>query len=242
MNCNANRRAGWGAGGAQTGCQIAAARLCLTCLSLPCGVCTISLLQVFFSPLTRAQQLPLSFSLLSANSTKSKHSLGRLMSNINIRIRNPKLLLCWTLTWTGDSGASWHLNQYPINNIEWPADNTFYEKLLKFTWQCITRHSYTIPMWHHLLKALTVNEFVLNQKYFHVNSSLISASPQHHLALGSHLMFGYDLFFIVVIHLDVGVSSYDTKDVFSLFISIYLLIKDYLKLKSHIGSTYHDHS
>lgn len=48
MNCNANGRAGE-VGGAQTGCQIAAARLGPTCLFLPRGVGAVCLLQLFFT-------------------------------------------------------------------------------------------------------------------------------------------------------------------------------------------------
>lgn len=95
MNRNANGRAG----GAQTGCQRAAARLCPTCLFLPCGVrlCTISLLQVFLSlSISSGWTTAVTFSLPSFHQTDPRSLESKMefrdqhfwSNNVNIDAKN----------------------------------------------------------------------------------------------------------------------------------------------------------
>lgn len=88
-----------GRGGAQTGCQRAAARLCPTCLFLPCGVrlCTISLLQVFLSlSISSGWTTAVTFSLPSFHQTDPRSLESKMefrdqhfwSNNVNIDAKN----------------------------------------------------------------------------------------------------------------------------------------------------------
>lgn len=129
---------------AQTGCQRAAARLCPTCLFLPCGVqlFTIPLLQVFFlSPITRptivtspylTKQIPgfLEQSTVLGDFSQTKHICVPLVALV--LHANANRLFKWHRMWSSNSW--WAKIKFNLKNAFKLCAFSGHTYLYDYTW------------------------------------------------------------------------------------------------------------